>query len=441
LGVDIVNAGKMMNLPYPTARPPNAVFYQSVPIRSHDPRFQFYEYVFYFLIFYQMMGTAFGLSIGSLGGAMHVALATLCLLRVRSQIFSTHAAVFIPLLCVVSIVSIQLSVHNESLTNGSIRQLIMWVVDLTIVKSLSTRPGFLRRASTALFIFGVMLLPYMNLNIDNGRAQLDHNAGVALANGNDLAEWFGFCALAHTIQGYEAPGGLRRWISWMAAISSAFVVALTVSRGPLLALAICLIIVFRKQLNRSFLQILAIVALVVVALVVVAMASGVFNHVITQYTERGMEDTGRFLIWPRIFERIRASPGVGVGVSNTLTPFGTTRAGTTKMIGPHNGFLSIALGSGVVPLFFFCLYWLIGLRGALKGSSPLNPNSAYLLPLWAYVFVSLFELDGTFMEPWSIITMCACLPYSGFRYRREIRSDSRTPMKDGRKYEFVVSRR
>jgi O-antigen ligase len=189
--------------------------------------------------------------------------------------------------------------------------------------------------------------------------------------------------------------------------------------------------------RRSYLPILAIVALLAVV-----MASGVFDHVITQYTERGMEETGRFIIWPRVFERISASPGVGVGVSNLLTPSNDrTRTGTMKMIFPHNSFLFIALGSGVVPLFFFCLYWLVGLRGALKGSSPSNPNSAYLLPLWVYAFMSLFEIDATFTQTWSIIVMCACLPYSGFRYRREIRSESRRQVKDERKYELVVPRR
>jgi O-antigen ligase len=241
---------------------------------------------------------------------------------------------------------------------------------------------------------------------------------VAIANGNDLAEWFGFCALALTIQGFEARSGFRKWISWTAAILSAFVVALTVSRGPLVVLAICLIIVFRKQARRSFLPILA-----VIALLVVVMASGVLNQVITQYTDRGTVETGRFTVWPRVVERIWASPGAGVGVSHLLTDSGFRIAdGRIKMIPPHNAFLFIALASGVVPLFFFCLYWLIGLRGALKGSSPLNPNSAYLLPLWVYVFMSLFELDAAFEQPWAIVVMCACLPYSGFRFRREIRA-------------------
>ena len=406
-----------MNLSYSTARPPNAVLYQSVPTRSSDRRFQLYEYVFYFLIVYQMMAAAFGLPGALLGGAAHIALAIMCFLRMRSQFFAIQAAVVVPLLCVVSYVSIQLFVHNESLTDDHIKSLVIWVMDLIIIKSLSTRPGFLGRACTALFISGVMLLPFLHIT-GEGRAELDHTAGVAIANGNDLAEWFGFCALALTIQGFEAPSGFRRWISWTAAISSAFVVALTVSRGPLVMLALCLIIVFRKQARRSFLPILA-----VIALLVVVMASGVLNNVITQYTDRGMEETGRFTVWPRVVERIWASPGAGAGDSHLLTDSGFRQAnGAIKMIPPHNAFLFIALGSGVVPLFFFCLYWLIGLRGALKGSSPLNPNSAYLLPLWVYAFMSLFELDAAFEQPWAIVVMCACLPYSGFRFRRETRA-------------------
>jgi O-antigen ligase len=273
-----------------------------------------------------------------------------------------------------------------------------------------------------------MLLPFMVFR--DGRAELDHNAGVAMANGNDLALWFGFCALALTIEGFETPRGFRRWISWTAAILSAVVLALTVSRGPLIALAVCIIIVLRKQLKRGFLQIF-----LVAALAVAAMASGVLDGAIQRYGQRTTEESGRFVIWPRVLARMWESPAAGVGLSRILTPLDNRR-----MIPPHNGFLFIGLASGAVPLFFFCLYWLIGLRGALKGSSPQNPDSAYLLPLWVYAFMSLFEGDGTFMTTWSIISVCACLPHSGFRHRHESRSGSKRQLKDGEEFEFVVSR-
>jgi len=417
----------MSNLPYSTARPADALFYRPVPIRSDGRRFQLYEYVFYALIVYSMWGQFLGISLGSLAGAMRVALAMLCILRVRSQIFSIQAAVLIPLLCAVSFVSIQLFVHSESLMSDQVRSIVIWGMDLIIVKSLCTRPGFLRRASTALFISSLMLLPFMVFR--DGRAELDHHAGVAMANGNDLALWFGFCALALTIEGFETPRGFRRWISWTAAILSAVVLALTVSRGPLIALAVCIIIVLRKQLKRGFLPIL-----LVAALAVATIASGVLDGAFQLYAQRGTEETGRFVIWPRVLARILESPVAGVGVSRISTPLGN------HPIPPHNGFLFIALASGAVPLFFFSLYWLIGLRGALEGSSPLNPDSAYLLPLWVYAFMSLFEGDAVFMTTWSIISVCACLPHSGFRHRHASRSGSKRQLKDGEEFEFVVSR-
>jgi O-antigen ligase len=418
----------MMGLPYSTARPADALFYQPVPIRSDGRRFQLYEYVYYVLIVYSLFGATLSLSIGMLGAAMHVGLAMLCVLRVRSRIFSMHAAVFIPLLCVVSFVSVQLFVHSESLADELIRPLVIWAMDLIIVKSLCTRPGFIRRASTAVFIIGLMLLAFMNFSPD-GRAELNHRAQLGLSNANDLAAWFGFCALAFTIRGFEAARGFRKWISWTAAFSSVLVLALTVSRGPLVALAVCVIIVFRKHLNRSLLPILA-----VTTLAAAAMAFGVFDHVIEQYAERGMEETGRFVIWPQALARIWKSPVVGVGVSRILTPY------SARMVLPHNGFLFIMLASGAVPLFFFCLYWLISLRGALKGSSQLNLDSAYLLPLWLYAFMSLFEIDQVFMTAWSIISVSVCLPHSGFRHRREIQSGNKRQLKDGGKCEFVASR-
>src|SRR5215468_11384797 len=148
----------MINLPYSTARPADALFYRPVPIRSDGRRFQLYEYAFYALTVYSMWGELMGVSLGSLAGAMRVALAMVCILRVRSQIFSIQAAVLIPLLCAVSFVSIQLFVHSESLMSDQVRSIVIWGMDLIIVKSLCTRPGFLRRASTALFISSLMLL-------------------------------------------------------------------------------------------------------------------------------------------------------------------------------------------------------------------------------------------------------------------------------------------
>lgn len=420
-------AGNLNSPPYSTARPSDALFDRPVPIRSDGRRFQLYEYVFYALIVYPMWSGFLGISVGSVLGAMRVALAMLCILRVRSQIFSIQATVLIPLLSAVSFVSVQLFVHSESLMDPGIRSMLIWGVDLIIVKSLCTRPGFLRRASTILFISGLMLLPFMSFR--GGRAELDHYAGVALTNSNDLALWFGFCALAFTIRGFETPRGFRRWISWTAAILSAVVLALTVSRGPLIALVVCIIIVLRKQLKRGFLPIL-----LVAALAVAAMASGVLDGAIQKYAERGTEDTGRFVVWPRVLARMWESPAAGVGVSRLFTPLDNG-----FMIPPHNGFLFIGLASGAVPLLFFCLYWLIGLRGAVEGSSPLNPDSAYLLPLFVYAFMALFEDDGAFLATWSIISVCACLPHSGFRHRREIRSGSKKQLKDGKEFEFVVS--
>src|SRR5438034_1014117 len=152
--------------------------------------FQMYEYAYYLLICYSIMSDALGISVDFLGIAMYLVLATLCLIRRGSSAITRDLALASPILCAGFFVTIQTLVHQESMMHEYVRPFVQWLLTLIIVKSLCTRPGFIRRFAFVAFLIGLSVLPFLSLNQDD-RARLD--VQTALSNGNALAEWFAFC--------------------------------------------------------------------------------------------------------------------------------------------------------------------------------------------------------------------------------------------------------
>jgi O-antigen ligase len=190
-----------------------------------------------------------------------------------------------------------------------------------------------------------------------------------------------------------------RLLSGLICFVSILIVGLTVSRGALVALALGAVIVFRKQLRRGFVPLLALVILVAGGV-----AFGVFDNAIAHYTQRGAEETGRGEVFPLAMARFVHSPIFGVGASNLSTP--TPQEPTGRYT--HDALLFIALTSGVVPLILFLAYWTASFRRALK-APPGHPYASYLMPLLAYCSFFLFVHDSIFMNPWYIGTFCACM--------------------------------
>src|SRR5438552_3624868 len=130
------------------------------------------------------------------------------------------------------------------------------------------------------------------------RSGLEAGSGIPLANPNDLAAWFGFCCVYFVILGLESKKNLLRLVSLTAAIGCLFVVALTVSRSVLAAVALSAILASRRVLKRGFMPLFlfAVIGLGVLEL-------GVFDQTIKYYFERGTEGTGRLQVWPLAVDR------------------------------------------------------------------------------------------------------------------------------------------
>jgi hypothetical protein len=372
---------------------------KATPISHHasgaPPRFV--EYGYYFSILYSILAPALGLSVGFLGAGILAVLAVLCVLYIGPRVMTFYSRIFFPLGCALSVIILQLLFHNESLFGDNVRPFISWVLALVIVQSLSLRQGFLRRFGLAVFLTGLILLPYLRIDYtgtdEYQRAGLQE--GVGLANPNDLATWFGFCALYFTIVGIETPRVTMRIVSWLVTIGCLYIVGLTISRGALLAFAIASIVAFRRLLKRGFLPLL-----ILCTLIWVLYESGIFDRMTASYMARATEESGRFLVWPLVTERFLQAPFIGVGVSNLFTYINPNRA-----ITPHNGFLYIALASGIVPLMFLVCYWWRAARGALRAQGTPTAESPFCLPLLLYAFLVTMESNLSFIRPWAIVAL------------------------------------
>jgi len=192
----------------------------------------------------------------------------------------------------------------------------------------------------------------------------------------------------------EAKNYIIRTASWSAGIFCFYLMALTVSRGALLGVAIATVIAFEKVLKRSFLPILGVLCLAWFLYV-----SGVFDNLIGYYVHRGAEESGRSHLWSRAFRGFLDSWWIGVGISNTLSAGGS--------FGPHNSFLFFGQSSGVIPLALYIAFLAQATRGALRARTLKTPDSPYILPLVSFALLNAMLGDVRFMSHWLMVVFCA----------------------------------
>jgi hypothetical protein len=374
------------------------------------------EYTYYGLVFYSIMGTALGFSVPLVGAAFAAVLALYCVITQGPAGIVALSQVAFALGCAISFVLIQLVIHGESSLDEYVRAFVNWIPALILVQCLTLRRGFLHRSALATFAIGLSTLPYLNLaytfgggDAEVGRAGLDRS--VTLANPNDLAAWFGFCAVYFTVAGNEAKTTWGRLTSWIAALASLYIVGLTISRGPLFAFAVASIVSLRRLLKRAFVPFLLFIILGWISY-----QSGVFEKIGAAYAARGLEQSGRFEVWPLALERFLNAPIGGVGVSNLATRVPQIAEAVT----PHNGFILVALASGIIPLTFFLAYWWRSFRGVYRGIAEREPSSAYHLPLLIYAFLITLQLNMPFVSFWMLTTLSCAIAADTPRHPRRV---------------------
>jgi O-antigen ligase len=362
------------------------------------------EWWYYAQVFYAVMGVAIGLSVGFVGVGMLAILAVSSVLRMGRHALTVLLPLALPMVFGVSFLVVQILIFGESPTNENVRPMMTWMMSAVAIQCLALRRGFIHRAAMAIAVVGLSTLPFLTLYHGVG-TRFGLSSGISIANPNDLAAWFGFCALYFAIVALEARRTSVRLLSAGAAIGFAFVVVLTVSRGPLFAVVLGLVVALRRVLKRG---VFAVVPLIAAGGMVFAL--GVFDQSAALYESRGLVDSGRLAVWPLAIDRFVHAPLTGVGVSQVgtyVTKLNYEGTGESVELTPHNQFIFIALGAGAVPLVLFILYWVELGRAALRLERDGHEDAVLLVPLTVYVFLIGMQLNQPYMAPWSVVVLGA----------------------------------
>lgn len=354
----------------------------------------FLEYAWYVSLTYAMLGGAWGIVIPSIGGAILVIIAVACFFSVSGQASRLYKPVRWALYTGAFLIVIQLLFHqaDESALSEGI-DFVGWLALLIIAQALSLRPGFMQRFALVALAIGVASLPYLNFKSVDGIMRA-WASGTGISNPNVLGMWFGFCTVYFVFWGLQCRKPMLKVISWAVAVGCLYVVLLSVSRAPLLAIVIACIVGLRSELKRSFVPLLMLAVLISLVYV-----SGVFDTEIDYYTARGAEESGRGKLWPRAIDRILDSPWIGVGLGDIriLTNDG-------RFVPPHNGLFHIALGGGIVPLICFLGYIARVVIGALRiMQRGYVGETAILPPLVVFGLLEIMMLDLVFMSSWVVV--------------------------------------
>lgn len=359
------------------------------------------ELAYLLILVYGNVGPAYGVAIPMAGAGALGGLAVLCLLHFGSSCAEALRPIKFALGCSIFILLIQGLWYEESLKDGWMRYFITWTIGLIIIQSLTFRKGFLHRFALVAFFIGCASLPFMKVYVATDEMiRLGGEGGVALANPNYFGMWFGFCTVYFIVLGLEAKNYIIRIGAWSAGIVCLYLMALSVSRGSLLGVAIATVIAFQKVLKRSFLPILGMLILLWIIYV-----SGIFDDIIGYYMHRGAEESGRSRLWTWAFSEFLNSWWIGVGLSNSIISNG----GEGQGYGPHNSFLFIGLSSGIIALYLYVRYLLQVTRGALLARTQHLSDSPFILPLVSFAMLALMVADGTFMSPWHMVVFCGAL--------------------------------
>jgi hypothetical protein len=346
------------------------------------------EFVFYVQVFYSVMGPALGLSFGSLGILMLGIVGGGCVLAMGRYSIAIMRSVVLPVACGLSSVAIQILVHGSSLNNGYVREWIPWMAGIVVLQHLALRRGFLHRACIVMFLIGASTLPFIESFGTEHRMGLA--ATITIANPNDFGAWFGFCCVYFAILGFEARRQWVRAVAWSLAVACLLILGLSVSRAPLVAAAISIVFAMRRVLKTGVLPLLFLGAAGWVTF-----ALGLFNQSAELYAERGLEESGRLLVWPLAIERFLGSPLAGVGAGNIATY--VPEAGS--YLTPHNGLIFIALASGIVPLLLFIGWCMQLVVSTYRASPALDADSPFHRALLLYAFLIIMNLNSAFSLP------------------------------------------
>lgn len=358
----------------------------------HPPAYL--EYIWYINLAYAILGKALNIIIPSVGGAIWLVLAATCVLSVGVQNLRVYKPVAWALGSGVLVVSIQLLFHEQSsMAVHEVIDCIAWMAMLITAQALALRPGFLQRFGLVAFAIGLAVVPFIQVR-SSGNVMRAWASGTGIGNPNGLGMWFGFCTVYFVFLGFHSQKLILRTVFWTVAVGCLFMVLLSVSRGPLLAILLACIAGLSSVLKRGYVALLSLALLLYFVYL-----SGVFDDWVDFYFSRGTEETGRGLLWSVGVERFLDAPWIGYGLGDIKVS-----KGGNYLVNPHNGLLHIALGTGILPLTCFMIYMAKAVIGALRMMrTECGGEAAFIPPLVVFALIEIMTLDYAFMSPWVVV--------------------------------------
>lgn len=354
----------------------------------------FLEYAWYASLVYAYLGAVWGIVVPAVGGAILIVLASACLLNLGARAIPLCKPVGWAFYTGISVLFVEVFFHDMGAKAVlEITAFVGWLAVLIIVQALSLRPKFLHRFTLVVLAIGVASLPYINVRSVGGVMRA-WASGTAISNPNVLGMWFGFCTVYFIFWGLQCRTTHLRIGSWAVALGSFFIVALTVSRAPLLGIVLACIVGLRSALKQNFAPVLLFV--LAAGLVYI---SGAFDEELGYYASRATEESGRGRLWPAAMERILESPWVGTGLDNIGIQ---SRSG--KVMNPHNPILHLALGGGIIPVVCFLGYLAQVTIGTLRIMQNVRTGTTALLPpLVTFGLFDAMTLDLAFTIPLMVV--------------------------------------
>lgn len=360
------------------------------------------EYFYYLVLFNSIFGAALGLNVPMLGAALTAAVAAFCFIDLGPHMVKPLTRAAIPLACACSMLAIQFFIHNSSISD--LKDYIVWLMVMVIIHTMSLRPGFQQRFALAAFAIGLVTIPFMQVyGAGHGVERTGLDRSVGFANPNDLSAWFGYCAVYFIVLSVESRRLFVRLFALGGLATSIIIIGVTVSRAPLIAVAVAAIFALRRLLKRSFVPLLALALLGVLAI-----QSGLVERAMGSYAERGMEDTGRMAVLPLALGRMIDNPIFGVGLANVATPMPFSQ----KDLTPHNSFIFVGLTSGILPLALYIAYWMAAYLSARRATRLKWMGSPLFVPAVIYSALIALELNAPFTFVWMIVALASPLSAS-----------------------------
>jgi O-antigen ligase len=286
---------------------------------------------------------------------------------------------------------------------STLKLYMVWLLTFIICLVLHENPNFFVRGKIFLLFFILANFSFLAPNAqDPSRYGLREDIQIAMSNPSDLAYWCIFAVMASIAEVVSKKGFVR--VAYMAvAIVSLMVLLLTVSRGALTILIVCILVFLLLNARKlgGVGAIFALLATVGIALIIIYFFQ---PEAITNYEQRIGEESGNFSGRTYLLdEAIRVfleNPWLGTGKDMVNPPL-HSRANV-----PHNQYLGLAVHYGIWPPIFLVIFLIQLVTKTISSLMAKQEPTSYNVSSELFVFLLFFLLMTMVSNVMLLSTFC-----------------------------------